>query len=126
MKAPNQQGPASEFGLRVAAILDAIFAIYNVHGRLVLSDERRAEWLCSGDLSTFDGDVLTQLVVRCHDACIRISIEACTPRYVRVVFHRRTGREGSLYERHPSIEDAIVRVRARNYYGETKPVEVTR
>lgn len=61
----------SEFGLRVARILDDIWALYNIDRltrRTDWSSDYRIEVLWDRELSTFDFDALTQLVVRCHDA----------------------------------------------------------
>lgn len=111
---------ASEFGLRVARVIDDIWALYNVPRQTKRSDFTsvdRVEVLWDRDLSTFDFDALTQLVIRCHDACIRLSISPCNMRYLRLMFHPRVGREGRMFERHPSIEQAVEKVRTRNYFG---------
>jgi hypothetical protein len=66
-------------------------------------------------LATFDGDQLTRLVVRCHDACVRLAIEPLNARQVRLIFSRRD-RVGHKHERHPTLEEAIVRARTTGYY----------
>ena len=116
----QKTGPqnASAFGARVARILDDIWALYNIPRveRVDFSDERIVEINIDKTLSTFDFDELTQLVVRCHDACIRLSVSACNMRYLKLQFHPRE-REGQIYTRHPTMEQAIERVRRRNYFG---------
>jgi hypothetical protein len=57
-------------------------------------------------LSTYDFDGLTRLVLWAHEHCCRISIQACNPGRVRIVLHRRR-RDGEMWARHPTIEDAI-------------------
>lgn len=69
---------------------------------------------CSAEshrLSTFDFDYLTRLVVLAHDRCVRVEIVSSAPGRVGLVLHKRAGRDGSSYERHPTIEEAIVRIR---------------
>jgi hypothetical protein len=111
----------SEFGLKVARILDDIWALYNIPRQTKKADfshGHRVEVLWDRDLETFDFDWLTQLVVRCHDECVRLSIGPCNMRYVRMMFHARE-REGSTPERHPTMEQAVARIRSRNYFGAT-------
>lgn len=64
----------------------------------------------AGDLATFDFDVLTRLVVAAHDQCTRLSLRQAGPRHLKLMFHLRQ-REGRIYERHPTIEEAIASVR---------------
>jgi len=64
-------------------------------------------------LSTFDFDYLTRLVVLAHDACVRVEIVSTRPGRVGLVLHKRAGRTGSSYDRHPTIEEAIERVRPK-------------
>lgn len=108
---------ASPFGLKVARILDDIWALYNVPGleRIDFSRDSCVEVNVGKTLATFDFDELTQLVVRCHDACIRLSVCACNMRYLKLRFHPRE-RDGTSWARHPTMEQAVERVRARNYF----------
>lgn len=106
--------PVSEFGLKVISILykvyDGLHHIVYVNGMI-----ERADWskdvvkinLCVHELNTYDDDKLTQLVVLCHDNMIRLSIRPSAPRYLKLIFSERTCREGSIYTRHPTIEEAI-------------------
>lgn len=64
-----------------------------------------------GDLSTFDFDILTRLVVAAHEACVRVSIQNSGPGMVKIMLHPRNGREGNFAERHPTIENAVEHVR---------------
>jgi len=63
-------------------------------------------------LSTFDFDYLTRLVVLAHDRCIRVELVQSGPRRIGIVLHKREGRDGQVRARHPTIEDAIAKVRA--------------
>lgn len=83
------------------------------------------------NLSTFDGDALTRLVLAAHQHAVRVDVAAIAavtedsdgdlldadgeptglhPRYeqpvVQVMLHPRK-REGSRYERHPTIHDVL-------------------
>jgi hypothetical protein len=60
-----------------------------------------------GQLSTFDFDELTRLVISAHDLCIRASVAASGPGMVKIMLHDRKTREGRMYDRHPTIEQAI-------------------
>lgn len=64
-------------------------------------------------LSTFDFDYLTRLVVLAHDACVRVEIVSSGPGRIGLVLHKRAGRTGSSYDRHPTMEEAIERVRPK-------------
>ena len=64
-------------------------------------------------LSTFDFDYLTRMVVLAHDACVRVEIVSSGPGRIGLVLHKRAGRTGSSYDRHPTMEEAIERVRPR-------------
>jgi len=66
-----------------------------------------------GDLSTFDFNTLTRLVFLAHDRCMRASIMQSGPRMVKIAIWKRT-REGSIYDRHPTIEAALEQWRKNN------------
>ncbi len=68
----------------------------------------------SGQLSTFDFNYLTRLVVLAHDHCIRVEIASSAPGRIGLTLHKRAGRLGGIAERHPTIEDAILSVRPKN------------
>ncbi|MCK9570813.1 hypothetical protein M0R72_17825 [Candidatus Pacearchaeota archaeon] len=59
-----------------------------------------------GSVATFDFDDLTRLVLLAHEKCIRAQIEQGGPNRVKIAIWKRE-REGSLFERHPTIEQAI-------------------
>lgn len=58
-------------------------------------------------LATYDFDHLTRLVALAHDECIRVEIDALAPHTLAIAMHQRHGRDGSMCERHPTIERAI-------------------
>ena len=67
----------------------------------------------NGDLSTFDFDGLTRLVFLAHDRCVRAAVMHSGPRMIKIVLHPRTNRDGHMYERHPTLCDAISTWRER-------------
>jgi len=59
-----------------------------------------------GDLSTFDYNRLTRLVLLAHRDAVRIEIASSGPRRVKIIAHRRKHGEGlSMFERHPCLAD---------------------
>jgi hypothetical protein len=58
-------------------------------------------------LATFDTARLTRLVIGAHEECIRVEISPKAFRYLEIAMWPRSGREGRLFERHPTIEEAI-------------------
>lgn len=60
-----------------------------------------------GGMATFDFDQLTRFVVMCHDKCIRGEIKASSPRFIKVCIWSRDNRDGPMWQRHPTIEQAI-------------------
>lgn len=57
-----------------------------------------------GELSTYDWDQLTRLVVAAHALAVRVEISAASPRYVRLRLSERE-REGDMTRRHPTLEE---------------------
>ena len=57
--------------------------------------------------ATWDFAYLTRAVFMAHDRCIRFEIGPSGPGLVRLMFHKRSGREGEVWDRHPTLEEAI-------------------
>lgn len=110
---PNEK--MSPFGIVVADILGELFlGIYHISKSVFRADwtnENRIQMTIRGSMSTFDFDVLTRLVFLAHHCAIRIEIEPASPEYIRLIFHRRQ-RAGHIYERHPSLDDAVAAFKA--------------
>jgi hypothetical protein len=61
-----------------------------------------------GDLSTYDGNLLTRLVFLAHDKCYRAEIQHSSSKYcLKICIWKRYVREGSIEKRHPTIETAL-------------------
>jgi len=62
--------------------------------------------------ATFDYDQLTKAVILAHDRCIRFEIAPSGPGMVKLILFKRQ-REGRMYERHPTLEEAIEKHRSQ-------------
>ena len=60
-------------------------------------------------LSTYDSDGLTALVLGAHDRSIRVGIDPLTFTHLAITMHPRDKEEGSLLGHHPSIEQVMAR-----------------
>jgi hypothetical protein len=108
----------SLFGARVAAVLAATYGGTHHLDRVRM---QKVRWtaldyieVCLGpkeELATWDFDQLTMLVVLAHDACIRLSIRP-GGQALKLLFHPRRGRVGSMSRRHPGIEEHVALIRA--------------
>ena len=107
----------SELGAITADLLDELFrGLYHIE-----RDALRVDWTDThhitltwyGSLATFDFDLMTRLVFLCHDYCVRGEVSAATPNRLRLMFHRRQ-REGAIYKRHPTLEQAVATWRERH------------
>jgi hypothetical protein len=116
----------SPFGCKVADILGAVYrGIYHLEGRYL----QRSEWhndrfigvRVRRQLATWDFNELTMLVVLCHDAAIRLSVDAASNGMLELTFHPRK-REGGMCTRHPTIEEAVEMARRLIPAGDPGPV----
>lgn len=57
--------------------------------------------------ASFDYNNLTRAVFMAHDRMIRFEIEPSGPGRFKLVLHKRHTREGRMFERHPTIEQAL-------------------
>ena len=57
-------------------------------------------------LATYDFNTLTRLVLMAHEYSIRVELQSAGLHGIKIIIHQRK-REGSMYERHPTIEKAI-------------------
>ena len=60
--------------------------------------------------ATYDFNWLTRAVIMAHDRAIRFEVGPGGPQRLALIFHKRQ-REGTMSQRHPTIEDAIEKVR---------------
>lgn len=80
-------------------------------GKIRFDDNRQfgyAEFTVLMDsLATFDADTLTRIVFAAHDWCVRIEFANGGPRRVKLRVHPRHARDGSMHERHPTLQAAV-------------------
>lgn len=102
----------SVLGAKVERILDRTFS--GAHNTptsrkkpIDYSQAERIEVPIFGSLATFDGDQLTRLVIAAHDECVRVCVSPHSRLYLLLQFHPRAGREGRLFQRHPTMADAM-------------------
>jgi hypothetical protein len=116
------KGTPSEVGIRVAELLEDWQGCHHMD----FDQMKKADWThsryisirldrsCSpGELATFDFDALTSLVFLAHDHCIRVSISPLNMRFMEATFFPRE-REGSMSQRHPTLELAVNSYRRRH------------
>ena len=106
----------SEFGREVADILGQVWrGIYHLdHTKLKLFDPRLAEVTIRGELATWDYTYLTDLVVLCHDRCVRLAISGARNGILRLRFWPRDRKStDSICRFHPTMEESVARVRSR-------------
>lgn len=65
----------------------------------------------AGGWGTYDFDNLTRAVVLAHDRCIRFYISPCNWQNLRFHLHKRDAREGSIMVKHPTLEEAVEKIR---------------
>jgi hypothetical protein len=75
------------------------------------SDERCIDITVHDTLATFDWDRMTVLCVLAHDLAIRIEVRPHNMQTLRLIFHKRARDVAEYTQRHPTIEEAIERVR---------------
>jgi len=93
-------------------LADIYFGFHHIHGKLhPWGSGIKLNTYQVGSFATFDFDGLTRAVVMSHDRMIRLEIVPSGPGMLGLVLFKRHKRDGSMYERHPTIEQAIERCR---------------
>lgn len=92
-----------------AVLAEAYHGIHHVGN--IKKTERYWQVTVPAGIATFDFDTLTLLVLAAHEHCVRVEISNGGPNMLLIRLHPRK-REGRMFERHPTIEDAIARYNA--------------
>jgi hypothetical protein len=110
----------SECGIRVATLLEEWQGLHHIPEEAIKKCEwdndryivvRASKYDIASQLSTFDFDMLTQLVFLAHDHCIRVDISPLNPQFLNLTFFPRQERTGGMSQRHPTVESALDRWR---------------
>ncbi len=100
---------------RIQAVLASTFGgMHHVFSLKKINEGGPREYwtmIHSGDLSTFDFDTLTRLVLWAHEFGVRVSLSNGGPRAIKIMLHARAKRDGSMFDRHPTIEQAIQQIK---------------
>jgi hypothetical protein len=88
-------------------LTQAIAPLYRFPGKIIKQTTRYWEVSIQfgRDLSTYDNDHLTALVVLSHNLGVRVEITPYSNRSLRIMLHPRNQRTGRLWERMPEFED---------------------
>lgn len=60
-----------------------------------------------GELSSYDFSGLTRLVLMAHRDAIRVEVSSSNPNHLRISLHKRERGGDHMWERHPTIEEAL-------------------
>lgn len=115
----------SELGKAVADVLGLVWqGIYHLDEAALMrvrwDDQYLVEVPVRHGLATFDRGDLTWLVIVCHDLMLRMEIDVHRPGHLLLRFWQRRQREGSLFERMPTLEQHAETLR-RAYQIVTEP-----
>lgn len=100
----------SPLGEQVAILLGDLFG-----GLHHLDGAERVDWsnthhiqvrVANKEWGSFDSNLLTKLVFLAHDRCLRVSVNPRSVYALNLLFHQRK-RDGGLWERHPTIDQAL-------------------
>jgi hypothetical protein len=110
------QHPCSALGREVANILGYVGnGLYNAPINIEKIDWTHPyiiEVVWSSYMASWDFPVLTRLWVECTRRMVRVSVEGCAPRRLKLQFHKRHQRNGDVFERLPDVEELVAMVDA--------------
>ncbi len=93
-------------------LADLFLGFHHIHGKLhECGSGIKLNTSQVGSFATFDFDGLTRAVLMAHERMIRFEVVPSGPGMLGIVLHKRHYRKGRMYERHPTIEEAIKRFR---------------
>lgn len=97
-------GATTDDHLRILSLLEVYYrGLHHLPGKVKWLGHGAASVNERGDLSTFDFDGLTRLVMLAHAYCVRVSVEAGGPGAVKLLLHCRHYRTGGMPLRHPRM-----------------------
>lgn len=118
----------SDLGKEVALFLEEMWGLHHLNTTsLKKVNWSNSHWIAFtyfGTLSTVDNNDLTRLVVLAHQRMFRLSLKGNGPGYVELMFHKRTCRTGSIYNRCPDILEHVKEIAAYHPAVDAQPEEV--
>lgn len=96
---------------------DLFYGFHHVNTQAVKEHGAGIAYSHYGELSTFDFDHLTRLVMMAHDRSIRASIGPSGPGQIKIILHKRHSRNGRMFERHPTWEEITEKRKAKDGEG---------
>jgi len=102
--------PLPPFEVRAESVLARTFrGIHNVPGKIKKVDPPHPYWEVHVRVpfATFDFNNLTEMVMAAHEHCVRVEIRGSGPRQLCLLLHPRKARVGTMFERHPTIGQAL-------------------
>ena len=90
-------------------VYEWVSIVFGGEHHLVRLENKGHYYLCipRGTLATFDDDRLTRIVLASHRYGLRAEIDNHGMRGLKILLHNRPSRNGRMWERHPTIEQAI-------------------
>jgi hypothetical protein len=92
---------------RFNVVVNHAFGGWHHVGNRKQAGRRTVSFTCYGDLSTYDFNVLTKLVLAAHAVRCRVELAQSQPRRLKVFVTCRENKPDSWSEHHPSLDDLI-------------------
>lgn len=113
------QKPLTDFNRRAIGLLCSAYGMgpWNIPvnwDRMKWGNDRHTPFVVNAygrGFASWDSSYLTRLVIGAHDEMIRVEISPRSFRYLAIDMWPRRAREGSMFERHPTIEEAVKQYR---------------
>jgi len=97
-----------EFAQKVELFIDFVFGGKH-HTRKVIDHEFWFEVKFHQDVATWDGNIMTRIVVASHDLGLRASIDANGLRGLKLMLHNRKQRD-TIICGHPTLEEHLEKI----------------
>ena len=112
---PREPLASAEFRDRAKSVIDDVFGGEHHVGKIKWSGDtrKRCEFTTfASNISTFDFNELTRLVVAAHDHCVRVAVENGGPRRLKVtISERKLDASDALTGGHPALEEHVAAIR---------------
>jgi hypothetical protein len=94
---------------KVELFVDFVFGGRHHTSKVIIPDDHDGffEVQFWQDVATWDGNIMTKMVVAGHDLGLRVNFDANGLRGMKVLLHNRKSREGKMHTRHPTLEQHL-------------------